>query len=217
MTEAEAAAPGITAAARPEYERIVNDMRAIAALMAYYNAKTQAAALVMRFGYDHNVDLVAARPLLAESVADFAKLTNLTDKTYRNAAGMQTSQRQIPVRGGPQTNHWRDLLPVYQKEFATFDSRLKVLDSNAQMSASDPAAKPAGRLHPCARRRRSLHCRYRRKPLLGRMRPSLRSRRNSMGSRASASPLNRRRRFTSRLTNPRKFWWASSNPTRRRR
>ena len=135
VKEAEAAAPGIAADAQPEYERIVNDMRAIKYLMAYYNAKVQAAALVMRYGYDHDQShLVAARTLLAQSVENFAKLTELTDKTYRNAAGMQTSQRQIPVRGGPQTNHWRDLLPVYQKELATFDKRLTALRSGSQIS-----------------------------------------------------------------------------------
>ncbi len=136
VTEAEAAAPGIRASARPEYERIVNDMRAIAALMAYYNHKTQAAALVMRFGYDHDqADLAMAEPLLAASVEDFARLTQLTEATYRNAAGMQTSQRQIPVRGGPTTNHWRDLLPVYRAELATFQRRLKTLGGAQPASA----------------------------------------------------------------------------------
>lgn len=130
VQEAEAAAPGIKPEARPEYDRIVNDMRAIADLMAFYNHKVQAAVLVMRYGYDHNPEeLKQAEPLLAASVDDFAKLTALTDKTYLNAAGMQTSQRQIPVRGGPDTNHWRDLLPVYQKELATFQKRLATLGS----------------------------------------------------------------------------------------
>jgi hypothetical protein len=139
VIEAEAAAPGITKN-QEEYKRIVNDTRAIAALMAYYNAKTQAANLVMLFGYDHDTaHLTAARKLLADSVADFQHLTELTDKTYRNAAGMQTSQRQIPVRGGPTTNHWRDLLPVYQKELATFDSRLKTLVSSENPGAPQPA------------------------------------------------------------------------------
>jgi hypothetical protein len=138
VTEAEAAAPGITAAARPEYDRTVNDMRAIAALMAYYNHKTQAAALVMQFGYDHNpADLAKAEPLLAASVGDFAHLTLLTETAYHGAAGMVTSQRQIPVRGGPTTNHWRDLLPVYKAELTTFQQRLKSLGS-----APPPEAAP---------------------------------------------------------------------------
>jgi hypothetical protein len=135
VQEAEAAAPGITADAKPEYERIVNDMHAIADLMAFYNAKVQAAALVMRYGYDRDMThLVEARALLAESVDDFAKLTKLTDETYRNAAGMETSQRQIPVRGGPKTNHWRDLLPVYQKELAVFDNRLAAMRTGSAIS-----------------------------------------------------------------------------------
>jgi hypothetical protein len=147
VTEAEAAAPGIRADERAEYGRIVNDMRAIAALMSYYNHKTQAAALVMEYGYDHNADdLKRAEPLLAASVDDFAKLTELTDKTYRNAAGMETSQRQIPVRGGPQTNHWRDLLPVYRKELTTFQSRLKALNAAGASSASVGAEQKPARL-----------------------------------------------------------------------
>ena len=144
VAEAEAAAPGISANARPEYERIVNDMRAIAALMSYYNHKTQAATLVMQFGYDRDpADLRKAEPLLSASVDDFARLTQLTETTYRNAAGMQTSQRQIPVRGGPETNHWRDLLPVYRNELATFQSRLTSLGSTQLAKAeATPARLP---------------------------------------------------------------------------
>jgi len=153
VAEAEAAAPGITKN-QAEYKRIVNDMHAIAALMAYYNAKTQAASLVMLFGYDHdNGHLTAAEALLSTSVEDFRKLTALTDATYRNAAGMQTSQRQIPVRGGPQTNHWRDLLPVYEKELATFRARLKSLNSealnksnNGPSASNEASTKAAGPL-----------------------------------------------------------------------
>ncbi len=138
VQEVEAAAPGIAASGRPEYDRIVNDFRAISALMAFYNHKVQAAALVMRYGYDHDAShLTEARTLLAASVDDFAHLTQLTETTYRNAAGMQTSQRQIPVRGGPQTNHWRDLLPVYQKELAVFDKRLARLNAGAGAGATE--------------------------------------------------------------------------------
>ena len=137
VIEAEAAATAITAEAKPEYDRVVNDMKSIAAEMAFYNHKTQAAVLVMRFGYDHDAQhLQDAEKLLAASVDDFATLTALTDKTYRNAAGMQTSQRTIPVRGGPDTNHWRDLLPVYQKELATFQTRLKSLGNPSTQSTS---------------------------------------------------------------------------------
>lgn len=143
VEEAEAAAPGVADSAKPEYERVLNDMRAIAALMAFYNAKVQAAALVMRYGYDRDFSrLTQAQTLLAQSVQNFSELTRLTESTYRDAAGLQTAQRQIPVRGGPNTDHWRDLLPVYQKELAIFDRRLKALTTGVASADS----KPAGRL-----------------------------------------------------------------------
>ena len=127
ITEAEAARSGVTKDLQ-EYDRILNDMRCIHQLMLFYQAKTHAAELVMLYGYDHNADhLRKAEPLLAQSVEDFRHLTQLTDTTYRDAASMHTSQRQIPVRGGPTSEHWRDLLPIYEKELTTFQSRLKML------------------------------------------------------------------------------------------
>ncbi len=128
VSEAEAARAGVTKDI-PEYDRIVNDMRAIHELMLFYQAKTDAAGLVMLYGYDHKpAHLDEAEKLLAHSVDDFRQLTTLTDKTYRDAASMHTSQRQIPVRGGPSTEHWRDLLPVYENELATFRARLAMLN-----------------------------------------------------------------------------------------
>jgi hypothetical protein len=125
---AEAARPGVVRDL-DEYNRIVNDMRAIHELMLFYQSKTKAAVLVMLYGYDHDAaHLPAAATLLAESVAHFRELSRLTDTTYRDAASMHTSQRQIPVRGGPTTGHWRDLLPVYEKELAAFRSRLAMLN-----------------------------------------------------------------------------------------
>lgn len=133
---AKAAAPGVTHNIE-EYRRIVSDMQSISLLMAYYKAKTHAALEVILFGYDKNpVRLQKADVLLANSVENFRKLTEITDRTYRNAAGMQTSQRQIPVRGGPQTNHWRDLLPVYEKELAIYRSRLKTMSDPSSMKQS---------------------------------------------------------------------------------
>ncbi len=144
VIEAQAAAPGITKH-EAEHKRIVNDMQSIAALMAFYNAKTQAAALVMQYGYNHDLTkLTSAEILLTQSVKDFRTIVALTDTTYLNAAAMHTSQRQIPVRGGPATEHFRDLLPVYERELTVFRSRLKVLNTAGQPSArrSNPAPLP---------------------------------------------------------------------------
>lgn len=143
VNEATAAASGISASAVPEYRRVVNDFKSIAALMNFYDAKTQAAAQVLEYGYDHNFrHLTAARTLLAKSVEDFAQLTALTNTTYIDAAGMETSQRRIPVIGGPQTSHWRDLLPVYRRELTTFDQRLKVLKSGGNAGATATSEQP---------------------------------------------------------------------------
>lgn len=142
VVEAEAAAPGITKD-QVEYKRIVNDMRSIHALMQFYNAKTQAAALVMQFGYDRKLtDLDKAEPLLAESVDHFRELVQLTDTAYRDAAAMHTSQRRIPVTGGPDTEHFRDILPVYEKELATFRQRLKTLNGGTAVTAVNTNPTP---------------------------------------------------------------------------
>lgn len=140
IAEAEAAGPGVTMD-QAEYKRIVNDMRAIHELMLFYQAKTKAAHLVMLYGYDHDANhLTEAETLLAQSVDDFRALVGLTEKTYRDAAAMHTSQRQIPVRGGPQSEHFRDVLPVYERELAVFQSRLKALGTGTPPTGAE--AKP---------------------------------------------------------------------------
>jgi hypothetical protein len=127
IDEAIAAQAGVTRD-RDEYVRIVNDLRAIHALMLFYQAKTKAAEQVMLFGYDRDFShLATAEMLLARSVDDFRDLTTLTNNAYRDAAAMHTSQRRIPVTGGPSTEHFRDLLPVYERELAVYRERLQQL------------------------------------------------------------------------------------------
>ena len=53
LEAAQAAAPFVTKN-KAEYERVVNDMHAIALLMQFYNAKTKAAEQVLLYGYDHD-------------------------------------------------------------------------------------------------------------------------------------------------------------------
>lgn len=145
VSEAEAAGPTVTKD-RAEYERTLNDMRSIHALMLYYQARTKAAEQVMLFGYDHDASrLKTAEALLAESVEHFRELVKLADPAYRSVAGMQTSQRQIPVRGAANTNHFRDLLPIYEKELATFRERMKLASGSGDaqaVAAAEQNAKP---------------------------------------------------------------------------
>lgn len=130
LEEAKAAAPFVTKN-KAEYARVVNDMRAINLLMRYYNAKTKAAEQVMLYGYDHDVSrLKRAEMLLAQSVAEFRELADVAGKAYRTATSMETSQRQIPFRGGPtQFPNWKECLPMYEKELATFRTRITQLES----------------------------------------------------------------------------------------
>jgi len=50
------------------------------------------------------------------------------------------------VRGGPQTNHWRDLLPLYRAELATFQKRIVSLGS-PNAANREGSAKQLSQVH----------------------------------------------------------------------
>ena len=130
VAAAKAAAPFVTKN-KAEYARVVNDLRCIALLMEFYNAKTKAAEQVMLYGYDHDAaHLQQADGLLAASVERFRALTALAGPAYVTATAMETTQRQIPFRGGmKQFPNWQQCLPMYEKELATFRKRRALLES----------------------------------------------------------------------------------------
>jgi hypothetical protein len=130
VAAAEAAAPQVTKN-REEFTRFLGDLHAMEAQYRYYNAKTRAAALVLRYGYSHDAaDLRQALPLLAESVEHYRHLVALTDKTYREACSVHSQSRRIPFRGAPgRYTHWRDVLPAYEQELAAFKRNIGTLDS----------------------------------------------------------------------------------------
>jgi hypothetical protein len=135
---AAAAAQPLVTKNREEFARFLNDMRCIEAQYRYYNAKTRAAALVLRYGYSHDVeDLKRALPLLAESLDHYRKLVALTDKTYREACSVHSSSRRIPFLGAPgRYTHWRDCLPAYERELATFRENLNLLQTSGAVAAN---------------------------------------------------------------------------------
>jgi hypothetical protein len=54
---------------------------------------------------------------------------------------METTQRQIPFRGGMnQFPNWQQCLPMYEKELATFRERLTQLSSGEKIDESKPVA-----------------------------------------------------------------------------
>jgi len=139
---ASAAEPFVTKN-KAEYGRILNDMQAIELLMEFYNAKTKAAEQALLYGYDHNAaHLRQAEALLAESVDHFRELTAIAGPAYRTATSMETTQRQIPFRGGMnQFPNWQQCLPMYEKELATFRKRLAQLSSGAKIDENKPVER----------------------------------------------------------------------------
>lgn len=140
VVEADAAEPLVTEN-RDEFERLRNDVRCIQAMAENYSAKVRAAELVLRYKYSHDIrDMEHAEQFLAESLADYQKLAEMTRDTYHYANSMQTSQRKIPVSGGFKgvgTNYlWSQLVPMYQLELADFQEKLGQLKENASVTTS---------------------------------------------------------------------------------
>lgn len=127
---------------RDEFERFRNDIHCIQAMVQNYSTKVKAAELVLRYNYSHNVsDMKEAETFLAESLADYEKLSALASPSYHFANGMQTSQRKIPFPGGVHgngTNYlWLQLIPIYKKELEDFRAEVALLErGNTTMSES---------------------------------------------------------------------------------
>ena len=116
-----------------EFQRLHDDALCIQAMAENYSAKVKSAESVLRYNYSHEIgDMRQAAKYLAESFTDYQKLVSLTDKTYRYANSMQTSQRKIPVPGGiggRGTNYlWSQLVPLYQKELDDFQAKVMGLE-----------------------------------------------------------------------------------------
>jgi hypothetical protein len=132
-----------------EYDRLRNDVHCIQAMAKNYSAKVQAAEMVLRYNYSHDLhDLERAEKFLAESFTNYQKLVALTTNTYHYANSMQTSQRKIPVPGavrGVGTNYlWSQLVPLYQRELSDFQNKVALLKANASdtNALNDSAIKP---------------------------------------------------------------------------
>jgi hypothetical protein len=80
---------------REEYQRLLNDMRAMEAEYRYYDAKTRSAVLVLRYGYSRDLkDLQRALVPLRENIGHYRRLVALTDKTYREACSVHSVSRR---------------------------------------------------------------------------------------------------------------------------
>ena len=132
-----------------EFKRFQNDTTCIWCMAQNYACKVRAAKMVLLYDYSHDIsEMDAAADLLAASLESFKRLAELTDKTYRYANSMQTSQRKIPVRGGENgkgTNYlWSQLVPLYEKELKDFQAKVAALKegTNAIAVIDESSIKP---------------------------------------------------------------------------
>jgi len=119
-----------------EFERLRNDIHCICAMAENYRAKVAAAKLALRYTHSKAVgDMELAAVRMRESLAEFEELVRLTKRSYRFANSMQTGHRKIPFNGaanGAGTNyHWKQVLPLYQKELEDFRAQVEQLKSGA--------------------------------------------------------------------------------------
>jgi hypothetical protein len=102
---------------------------------------------VLRFNYSKDpADMRAAESELAESLKAYERLASLTEKTYRFANSMQTSQRKIPVPGGSNgvgTNyHWMQLVGLYRRELDDFHAKVAQLKTGSPAAPAETNVKP---------------------------------------------------------------------------
>ena len=136
------AEPGIQTN-KQEFERLKNDIISYQHLATFYSKKVQAALKVLRYGYSHDVqDLVAAAPLLKESLVAFEQLARTAGAGYLYANSLQTGARKIPMTGKDgQYKTWNDLLPVYKEELINFEKHIAALKAHgANTGAEDQDA-----------------------------------------------------------------------------
>ena len=111
--------------------RLYTDAEAIYEMSVSYCKKIEAAMEILRYKYTMDEKckgdvalLEKAEKLMEESLEEYRKLAELTDKTYLYANSMQTPQRKIPFPNGETYGHWTACLPEYEKELAAFKAHL---------------------------------------------------------------------------------------------
>ena len=130
-----------------EFGRLKDDINCIRLMSQFYAAKVNAAMAMLRYERGKNIgDLRACVSSLSESVDFYRQLSELTERTYRFANSMQTSQRRIPVPGGvdgkPANYHWTQVLPVYERELDEIKRQLSEAQSGQATPTDDAKIQP---------------------------------------------------------------------------
>ncbi|WP_309119644.1 hypothetical protein [Paenibacillus sp.] len=145
------------ASGRDEFERLAADIEAIGLMTRAYTHKVRAAIDILTYkalaagDYASQVErLEAAVPHFRESLAQYRKLTELTERTYLYANSMQTPQRKVPFPDGEAYRHWKDCLPLYEAEFDVFLQRLESLRAGRLPAPVVESVRPIERYAPAA-------------------------------------------------------------------
>ncbi len=125
-----------------EFSRWLNDIRIHRLLAKHYSYKVKAAIQLLQYKYKKDLNFLReAMPDLEQSVSEYRKLTEITNKTYLYANSMQTKQRKIPMRGADATFvHWNEMLPVFEAELNNFKH---AIDSLSRMTGASSHSKVA--------------------------------------------------------------------------
>ncbi|MBC7947372.1 MAG: hypothetical protein H7Y42_05800 [Chitinophagaceae bacterium] len=117
---------------KEEFNRLKNDISCYHAMSYHFAAKAQSALSVLRYKYSGDIrDLEFAAGYLQQSVGSYKELARQTKSSYLYANSMQTQQRKIPMRGVDGTyKHWSEMVPVFEKELATFKFKIDSLKKN---------------------------------------------------------------------------------------
>jgi len=147
-----------------EYAAIRNDVHAVAELARFYAHRIRAAVTVCLYreaqaGSPHrDIDrLWSAVREVEASVEHYKRLVTLTDKAYRYANSMQTGARKVPFPDGATYSHWRDCLPLYEEELATFRRNVAALARGTVAVDEGEVTPPPERYRPVPFTVRSSH------------------------------------------------------------
>ncbi|MCA5004745.1 hypothetical protein [Sphingobacterium bovistauri] len=123
-----------------DFKRWINDIHIHHTLAKHYSYKVNAALTILKYKYDKDINILrSSLPDLKKSVDAYKELVNLTSDNYLYANSMQTKQRKIPMRGiDGEFKHWKDLLPVFEKEYFNFKTSI---DSLAKLSTISVVSK----------------------------------------------------------------------------
>ena len=121
---------------KDEFSRIETDVEATQLIAQFYQAKISAAIHFAAYQkYQRPDDREMTLQLLAKSVQQYRELVAKTDKAYKVADDIRndipfpfhppTGFAPLRPESIPRRPHWRDFLPVFEKEYELYSNLLK--------------------------------------------------------------------------------------------